>query len=132
MKCKTIIRGAFFFFLTANLFHPTSWAQEKMPPADSYLPSINEIMNQKASYDDNRDLFVTYHPKDILLKVKLIAVQRQVSVSGLLTKILETLVEEEDAYVHAQRRHLQWLEEGFDLGTAGQIMTQRDELHERS
>ena len=70
-------------------------------------------------------------PKDILLKVKVIAVQRQMSVSGLLTKALETLVEQEDAYINAQRRHLQWLEEGSDLGTAGQILTQRDELHER-
>ena len=70
-------------------------------------------------------------PKDILLKVKLIAVRRQLSVSGLLTKTLETLVEQEDAYVHAQRRHLQWLEEGFDLGTSGQTETERDDLHER-
>jgi hypothetical protein len=62
--------------------------------------------------------------KDILLKVKLIAVRRQVSVSGLLVKALETLIEQEDAYVSAQRRHLQWLEESFDLGTAGQIVTQ--------
>jgi len=70
-------------------------------------------------------------PKEVLLKVKFIAVQRQVSVSGLLTKALETLVEQEDAYSNAQRRHLQWLEEGFDLGTAGQVLTQRDELHDR-
>jgi len=70
-------------------------------------------------------------PKDILLKVKLIAVQRQVSVSGLLTKVLETLVEQEDAYVSAQRRHLLCLEEGFDLGTAGRELAERDELHER-
>ena len=71
-------------------------------------------------------------PKEILLKVKLIAVRRQVSMSGLLVKTLEALVEQEDAYVSAQRRHLQWLEEGFDLGTAGQIVTQRGELHEQS
>ncbi len=70
-------------------------------------------------------------PKDVLLKIKLIAVQRQVSVSGLLTNALETLVEQEDAYSNAQRRHFQWLDEGFDLGTTGQILTQRDELHER-
>ena len=70
-------------------------------------------------------------PKDVLLKVKLIAVQRQVSVSGLLTNALETLVEQEDAYSNAQRRHLHWLDEGFDLGTTGQILTQRDELHDR-
>jgi hypothetical protein len=70
-------------------------------------------------------------PKDILLKVKHIAVRRNVSVSSLLTQVLETLVQQEDAYAHAKRRHLQWLEQGADLGTGGQIATQRDDLHER-
>jgi hypothetical protein len=70
-------------------------------------------------------------PKEILLKVKLIAVKRGTSVSRLLTQTLERLVQQEDAYAHAQRRHLQWLERGADLGTGGQILTGRDELHER-
>lgn len=69
--------------------------------------------------------------KDILMKVKLIAVQRQTSVSGLLTAELEKLVQQEDAYGHARRRHLDWLEQGTDLGTGGRILTDRDELHER-
>jgi hypothetical protein len=69
-------------------------------------------------------------PKDILLRVKLIAVQRQTSVSGLLAQTLERLVQQEDAYVHARRRHLEWLDRGVDLGTDGTILTRRDELHE--
>jgi hypothetical protein len=71
-------------------------------------------------------------PKDILLKVKLIAVQRQTSVSGLLTETLERLVEREDFYLNARRRHLEWLKHGADLGTGGHISTGRDELHERA
>ena len=71
-------------------------------------------------------------PKDVLLKVKLIAVQRQTSVSGLLTQTLERLVEQEDAYAHARRRHLEWLSHGADLGTGGQVSIGRDELHERA
>jgi hypothetical protein len=71
-------------------------------------------------------------PKEILLKVKLMAVKRQTSVSGLLTQTLEKLVQQEEAYAHAQRRHLQWLEQGADLGTGGQMLIQRDELHERA
>ena len=71
-------------------------------------------------------------PKDILLKIKLIAVRRQTSVSGLLTQTLERLVEHEDSCTHARRRHLEWLERGVDLGTAGHIYTGRDELHERT
>ncbi len=71
-------------------------------------------------------------PKDVLLKVKLIAVQRQTSVSGLLTQTLERLVEQEDAYAHARRRHLEWLSQGADLGTGGQASVGREELHERA
>jgi predicted transcriptional regulator len=70
-------------------------------------------------------------PKDVLRKVKLIAVQRNMSVSSLLTQALERLVRQEDAYAQARRRHLQWLEQGADLGTGGQVATSRDELHER-
>ena len=70
-------------------------------------------------------------PKEVLRRVKLIAVQRGASVSGLLTQALEKLVQQEDAYAHAQRRHLQWLEHGADLGTDGRILSRRDELHER-
>jgi hypothetical protein len=71
-------------------------------------------------------------PKDILLKVKLIAVKRQTSVSGLLTQTLERLVEHEDSYTHARRRHLEWLERGADLGTAGHMSASRDGVHERA
>ena len=71
-------------------------------------------------------------PKEILLKVKLLAVKRRTSVSGLLTQTLERLVQQEDAYAHARQRHLQRLEQGIDLGTNGRILTGRDELHERS
>lgn len=70
-------------------------------------------------------------PKDILLKVKLLAVKRGTSVSGLLAGELERLVRQEDDYVHARQLHLNWLEQGADLGTHGQLQTTRDELHER-
>lgn len=71
-------------------------------------------------------------PKEILRKVKLIAVQRGTSVSGLLTQTLEKLVEQEDGYAHAQRCHIHWVRQGLDLGTGGQDVTRRDELHERA
>jgi tryptophan 2,3-dioxygenase len=71
-------------------------------------------------------------PKEVLLKVKLLAVKRQTSVSGLLTQTLERLVQQEDAYTHARQRHLQWIEQGADLGTGGQNLTKREELHERT
>lgn len=71
-------------------------------------------------------------PKDLLLRVKLLAVQRNTSVSRLLAKTLEQLVEQEDAYLQARRRHLNWLAESADLGTGGYPAAPRDELHERA
>jgi hypothetical protein len=71
-------------------------------------------------------------PKEVLLKIKLLAVKHQTSVSGLLTRSLENMVRQEDAYTIARQRHLERLEHGSDLGTGGQIMTRRDELHERA
>jgi tryptophan 2,3-dioxygenase len=71
-------------------------------------------------------------PEEVLLKAKLIAVKRQTSVSGLLTQVLERLVQQEDAYARARQRHVQWLEQGADLGTGGQVLTRREELHERA
>lgn len=65
------------------------------------------------------------------MRVKIIAVMRHTSVSGLLTQALERLVQQEDAYVPARRRHLKWLEEGADLGTGGRITLSRDDLHAR-
>ena len=80
---------------------------------------------------ETRNITLTM-PKDVLLKVKLLAVKRQTSVSGLLTQTIERLVQQEDAYTHARQRHLQWLEQGADLGTNGRVLAERDELHERA
>ncbi|OGO34265.1 MAG: CopG family transcriptional regulator [Chloroflexi bacterium RBG_16_57_11] len=70
-------------------------------------------------------------PKDILLRAKLLAVQRNTSVSSLLTQALRRMVEQEEQFTYAQRRHLQALERGYDLGTGGVIKVSRDRLHER-
>ncbi len=70
-------------------------------------------------------------PKDLLLKVKLLAVRRGMSVSGLLAGELEKLVAQDEAYDRARQRHLAWLEQAADLGTGGRIEVSRDELHER-
>lgn len=70
-------------------------------------------------------------PKDTLLKVKLLAVRRGTSVSGLLAGELEKLVADDEAYVRARQSHLTRLETAADLGTKGHISISRDELHER-
>jgi len=70
-------------------------------------------------------------PKEVLVKIKVIAARRQTSVSRMLTQMLERLVQQEDVYDRASRRHARWLKEGVDLGTLGGVSTRREELHER-
>ena len=69
--------------------------------------------------------------KDILQKVKIIAVKQGTSVSTLLTKLLEDIVTREEGYQIGRQNHLRLLDEEFDLGTEGSIDWSRDELHAR-
>lgn len=64
-------------------------------------------------------------------EVKVIAAKRDTSISALVSDKLAELVEEETGYAQAQARALALLEQGFDLGTQGEIPWSRDELHER-
>jgi len=70
-------------------------------------------------------------PKDLLKKAKHIAIDRQTSLSGLLAKTLEEIVEKEDAYQKAKARQLNALERGFDFGLMGDINWKREDLHAR-
>ena len=70
-------------------------------------------------------------PKDVLRQAKLVAVQRQVSLSRLLTHLIEDLVSSEQRYERSRRRHMAILEQGYDLGTRGRARASREELHER-
>lgn len=70
-------------------------------------------------------------PKDLLQKIKHIAIDKQTSVSGLLTQVLEEIVKKENLYEKARLHHINILESGFDLGTEGKISLDRDDLHER-
>jgi len=70
-------------------------------------------------------------PKDVLRKAKILAVQKNTSLSGLLTQTLADLVAHQEAYEQARKRNLGLLKLGFDLGTQGQVPWKRDDLHER-
>ena len=70
-------------------------------------------------------------PKDLLLKVKIIAVKNNTSLSGLLSDYLAKIANEEEAYQMAQTRHRRLLKKGYDLGLEGKISWKREELHER-
>lgn len=70
-------------------------------------------------------------PKDVLRKAKILAVQKNTSLSALLTQTLENLVAHQEAYEQARQHNLAILKSGYDLGTRGEIIWKRDEIHER-
>jgi hypothetical protein len=70
-------------------------------------------------------------PRQVLQRVKLLAVRRQTSVSGLLAAQLEELVAQDDAYHRAHRRHVERMKHPPDLGTRGKATWTREELHAR-
>lgn len=68
-------------------------------------------------------------PKSVLRRMKLLAAQRQSSVSRLLTQAVENMLAEETEYETARKRQTVLLEKGFNLGF--RKPDSRDELHER-
>lgn len=70
-------------------------------------------------------------PKALVRKAKIVAVERQTSLSGLLKELLNEAVAQEDGYVQAHHRHLDSLHRGADLGTRGTVSWSREELHDR-
>ena len=70
-------------------------------------------------------------PKSLLRRVKTLAAQRHTSVSRLLTEMLQDLVAHESGYRAAQKRQLDRLARGVNLGTHGQASWTRTDLHDR-
>ncbi|MBA2440786.1 MAG: CopG family transcriptional regulator [Rubrobacter sp.] len=70
-------------------------------------------------------------PREVVREAKVIAAQRDTSISALMVGMLRELVDEERGYRAAREQSLRRLREGFDLGTGGRVSWSRDELHER-
>lgn len=70
-------------------------------------------------------------PKEMLRKIKIIAVQKDKSVSGLLTDALAELVRRQDTYAQARVHHIAALSQAADLGTKGKVGLAREPLHDR-
>ena len=66
--------------------------------------------------------------KDLIQQAKVLAAQRSVSVSRLLSDELARLIHEADAFDRAKRIALEDLEAGFPMGAKP---ASREELHER-
>jgi metal-responsive CopG/Arc/MetJ family transcriptional regulator len=70
-------------------------------------------------------------PRSLLREAKILAVERETSLSQLLVEALQELVRRRREYERAKKRHRAILRKGFDLGTRGQVQVRREELHER-
>jgi predicted transcriptional regulator len=66
--------------------------------------------------------------RELLRRAKVIAAERDTSVSALVAEQLEKTVRERDGYEQAKRRALANLKKGFDLGY--KPPASRDELYE--
>ena len=67
--------------------------------------------------------------KELLRKVKHVAVERGTSVSGLLVEHLERIVDEDEEYERARKKAVGLMKRGLKLG--GKIRATRGEWHER-
>jgi hypothetical protein len=67
--------------------------------------------------------------REIIRKAKVLAAKESTSVSKLLTRYVQRVVDEEEAYGAARTRALALLDKGLHLG--GHTRVTRDALHER-
>ena len=67
--------------------------------------------------------------RDLLRKVKHVAVERGTSLSGLPAEHLEQIVAQDEEYERARKKAVGLMKRGLKLG--GKIRATRDEWHER-
>lgn len=66
--------------------------------------------------------------KELIQKARLLAVKQQISISGMLGKELERMVEDAQRYETARKKAVANLNIGFSLGA---VKVSREELHDR-
>ena len=70
-------------------------------------------------------------PEEDLREARVLAARRGTSVSQLLARVLRETVERDSGYDAAKEHSLALLRGGADLGTGGDVIRSRDDLHER-
>jgi hypothetical protein len=71
-------------------------------------------------------------PKELLLKVKHIAIDKNTSVSGLLTQTLKEIILRDESYRKARDRQIYMMENGFTMGVAEEKSWKREDLYDRN
>jgi len=67
--------------------------------------------------------------KDLIRKAKILAAQKQTSISGMLSQELQKIIDDSEEYELFKRKALININQGFHSG--GKITVSREELHER-
>lgn len=70
-------------------------------------------------------------PRNLIKQVKRVAVERDTSISALLTEALARIADEDRRYSSARKHALAAMKSARSLGTGGRRTWTRDELHER-
>lgn len=78
----------------------------------------------------NRNITLSL-PEETLKQARIIAAERDTSVSRMVADALKEIVERETGYEQARREFMALVEQGFDLGGKGEVRYTRDELHDR-
>ena len=79
---------------------------------------------------DSRQNVTVSLTRSTLRKAKVLAAQRETSISGLLAMQIESMVGEDEAYTRAETRARELMAHGFPMGR-GRAKISREELHER-
>lgn len=80
--------------------------------------------------NDNRNITLSL-PLSLLKRVKLLAAERDSSISSLTNQAQERFTHEDRRYAAVRGLSLEALRSSRSLGTGGQRTWSRDELHER-
>jgi len=79
---------------------------------------------------DTRNITLSL-PRTLLKRLKRVAVDRDTSVTALLTEAMTRLADDDQRYAAARARSLAALHSARSLGTHGRRTWSRDDLHER-
>ena len=107
---------------------PSSNGAHRFEPAiDARFTSLRDTLFLVA---ENQNITLSL-PRELLRRIKRLAVDRDTSVSSLLSEALARLADEDRRYSAARKRALAALRSPRSLGTSGRRTWSRDELHER-
>ena len=70
-------------------------------------------------------------PEPVLRRFRAYAAEHNQSISGLMTRAIEKLMEHDDEYGRAKRRFIERMHNAPDLGTNGEITWTHDEIYGR-